>query len=382
MNAAKHSRLNLFLVFTLASIMVCTAAWAQDRPADRYYSSNDLGMPLQEIGWYRSEEFSYVLVVEPMDDREVRRLLYQGGEIRRWEISASEEKLYKQGELAEVRLYDGKGRLSQESLYREGAAELRIVYYYSGEDLSYKETYDGQGRLLYTDLFSLAADGEVRRVRRRPAAESESTQDLALSGTEGLILEERYGSTEQRNVNRFDRQGRLVVRELWKEGLAVERERYRYRGELSVLESSELEHLLEDRITVGSYDEQGHLILERVQQGEKTIEETRHVRDQEGRIVETTRRGQHGIENWLYEYEEDGSLKTERYSVRGSLQRITRYATLESAGQGAGQGSKKSRVEELYRDGELFMKIHYQSSEKVKEEFIRNGEVVRVRTFQ
>jgi hypothetical protein len=38
-------------------------------------------------------------------------------------------------------------------------------------------------------------------------------------------------------------------------------------------------------------------------------------------------------------------------------------------------------VDELYREGELFMRVHYRSERMVKEEFVRDGEIVRVREY-
>jgi hypothetical protein len=58
--------------------------------------------------------------------------------------------------------------------------------------------------------------------------------------------------------------------------------------------------------------------------------------------------------------------------VRGSLERITLYNV---------QGEQRSRMDELYREDQLFMRIYYQADQKVKEEFLRNGEVVRERKF-
>ena len=88
--------------------------------------------------------------------------------------------------------------------------------------------------------------------------------------------------------------------------------------------------------------------------------------------METTKRGPRGIENWLFEYGAEGELVREEYRARGSLERITLYSTQEGEGL---------RVEELYREGRLFMRVRYRSDQKVREEFLQDGEVVRVREF-
>jgi hypothetical protein len=185
------------------------------------------------------------------------------------------------------------------------------------------------------------------------------------------VAEERYGNSRERRINRYDQAGRLVEREYWYDGELIQRERFRYRGEEEVPLSSLLEELSLERTTVRSYDDEGRVVeIEVTEEGEQT-ERTVHRRDARGRIVETTKRGPRGVEHWRYEYGAEDALLREEYRVRGSLERITRYSEQEGL-----------RVDELYREGRPFMRVHYQSEQKVKEEFLRNGEVVRVREFQ
>ena len=110
-----------------------------------------------------------------------------------------------------------------------------------------------------------------------------------------------------------------------------------------------------------------------VEQGGEEVERTRHLRDERGRIVETTIRGAQGIENLLFEYAPEDDLIREEYRIRGSLERITHYYP---------EGQDYSRIEELYRKEEVFMKIYFRAGEKVKEEFLKDGQVMRVREFE
>ena len=75
----------------------------------------------------------------------------------------------------------------------------------------------------------------------------------------------------------------------------------------------------------------------------------------------------------MFDYSPENTLRREEYRIRGALERITTYST---------DGGESSRIEELYREGQVFMRIYFEAEEKVKEEFLRGGEVVRERQFQ
>lgn len=352
----------LCAVFLVSGQDLC----AQDQRTIQYYVSNDLGMALEQIGWYRREEFPYILRVEIVGPRETRTLLHQGEERQRWEYEPGEQRVYKNSLLEQRIRYDESDRLIEEQLYSDGKLSRRTVYHYNGDVLGRTETFGADGVLLYRDFYRLSPDGELRRVTR-------ADQRFALEeGTRG-VTEERYGNDRERRINRYDPQGRLVEREYWYEGQLTERERIQYRGEEGQRLSSTLEQLSLQRVTLSSYDEQGRAVRIELSENGQPTERTVYRRDAEGRIVETTTRGSRGIENWRYEYDPEGRLAREEYRLRGSLEKITLHSR---------EGEKRLRVEELYREGRLFMRVHYRSEQKVREEFLEAGEVVRVREYQ
>jgi hypothetical protein len=345
---------------------------AQDAGKTEYYISNDVGMALEKIGWYRREEFPYILVVEIEGTRETRTLLHQGEEQQRWEYEPGEERAYRESELEQRRRYDRRNHLIEEELYSDGGLTQRTLYYYNRDVLERTETLAADGSLLYRDYYRLSPDGQLRRVTREEV-DRQAEQRLGLGDGARGVTEERYGNDRERRINRYDRSGRLVEREYWSEGDLLERERIQYRDEKDTRLSSQLEEISLGRTTHSSYDAEGRIILVEVTEGGEDIERIVHLRDPQGRIVETTKRGRKGIENWLFEYGQEEELLREEYRVRGSLERITLYST---------EGEEQLRVEELYRKGRLFMKVHYRAGEKVKEEFLRDGEIVRVREYQ
>ena len=163
------------------------------------------------------------------------------------------------------------------------------------------------------------------------------------------------------------------MRERWSQGELIERERFEYRENGELLLRSQLEELQSQCTIRRSYDEQGRLVGSVVEQEGKDIEQTFHLRDEKGRILETTKRSARGLEHWLFDYGTEDSLEREEYRIRGALERVTIYTS---------GGAEGSRIEELYRDGQIFMRIYFDSGQKVKEEFLREGEVIRERRFE
>jgi len=345
---------------------------AQDAGTIQYYVSNELGMALEKIGWYRQEEFPYILKVETEGSGETRTLLYEGEELQRWEYESDEQRTYRGSELQQRRRYDEQNRLIEEQLFSDGALSQRTVYYYNRDVLDRTETFAPDGLLLYRDFYRLSPDGHLRRVTREQG-DRQRDQRLALGDGARGVVEERYGNNRERRINRYDQDGRLAEREHWYGGELIERELFQYLGEGGTLSSSQLEELSLERTTVRSYDDEGRVLRVEVSEGGEVTERTVHVRDAQGRIVETTKRGPRGIENWLFEYGPEEELVREEYRVRGSLERITVYSEQEG---------ERLQVEELYREGRPFMRVHYRSEQKVKEEFLHEGEVVRVREFE
>jgi hypothetical protein len=65
----------------------------------------------------------------------------------------------------------------------------------------------------------------------------------------------------------------------------------------------------------------------------------------------------------------EGTLEREEHFVRGArVKNVIHSATGE-------------RVEELFEDGELFLRVQYRGTTRIREEVILDGTVVRERTF-
>ena len=337
--------------------------------AARYYLSNELGMALEEIGWYRRDEATFVLEVRADGGREERVLYQDGVPIKRWERSDRQRRVYENGELTETELFDAKGRRVELREFENGSLVRRTDFSYALPGQIRATTYDGEGNLLYTDRSLLFPDRSLREVRREYSGGGGSRLSLSMTG--GGLVEEEIAGDGRTLFKHYDSRGRLAAQEWWVDAGLQEREILRYRDEGKFPATTVTEDFVAGRITKRAFDVDGRLEAVEIEEDGRIVEELHYERDAEGRAVSTTRRGPQGLEQWRNVYGEDGELIREEYRRRGALERVTLH-------EGEGR-----IVEELYRGGgELFMRVTYVDKEKIREEFLSNGVVVRTREYR
>jgi len=329
------------------------------------YVSNEFGMALKKIGWYRRDEYAYVLVVTETESEKIKTLFQEQKEIKRWEISRDEERIYIQGQLSEKKRFDRRGRVIEEAVYAESVLDHRSLYRYGRLGLSQSETYDGSGQILYRDRYALSAQGELRSVTR--TWNDGTVQILSLTSGAGNRSEERDSAGNREIVYRYDDRGNLQTREVWEQGRLLSRESTEYDGTratrtvINDFDSGQTIHT--------SFAVSGHPVEEIVLLGDTEIERTQSEWNAEGQKIRMQRSSDRGLELWLMHYA-DGELEREEYWLRGALQKITRYL------------EEDQRLDELYRGGAVFVRILYRGEDKLREEFVENGKVVRVRDFE
>ncbi len=335
-----------------------------------YYRSNSAGMLLERIPPYRRDESPWVVSVERSGAQEVRVLLDNGKEVRRWEDTVSggrrvERELAK-GVPAVRRVYDSSGSILEEDTYDNGKLTQSTTYTYSGGRLVRAQASGPDGSTLYTDRFLYAANGSLRAVRR--TGPSGGPQEASIVAGSGGIFEERTVSADTIIITRYDGHGRLASRETRSGESVVSREDFTF-GASGALASS-TEKRPADGVTIQRrYDEAGRLVQETTTPTKGSAVVDSWVRDAGGHALSHTRRGPAGLELWKYTLRPDGSVEREEYYQRGSLEKVTIY----------GEGAK--RTEELYQDGELFLRAFYDGNTRLSEEVWADGTVVRTRTY-
>jgi antitoxin component YwqK of YwqJK toxin-antitoxin module len=171
-------------------------------------------------------------------------------------------------------------------------------------------------------------------------------------------------------VERYDPNGKLVSRERRDAGVAVSIEDFVYDAESHILTSSVERLPAENRRVERRYDSAGRLSQETMRVKGTVQEVVGYERDKNGKVTSKTRRSSEGLEAWKYSYAESGDLAREEYFERGILVKVTLY------------GEGKHRTEELYRDGELFLKVFYDGDTRLREEVYSNGSLQRKRSYQ
>lgn len=352
------------LTVLLISVQAPSAEELFEAGESRLFVSNELGMMLRELDPRLEQTSEYLLAVMWRAEAEISRLYHNGEEIKRWETSKSEERMYVGGMLEEKRMFDSTGRLVEEQSYRPADQSLlqRLVYRYSGGSLRATETYDGQGNLLHTNHYRISPEGRLLEVWRE-GAESES-QRLSFRGWEGRIVEEFYSRGTEELLYRNEADGRAVGKEFWRDGEPVSRERYSYTAGTSTVNPGM------GGETAGTVDKlldaRGRVVKQTVYVDGVLIEEVSSY-DEAGRRVRLLRSGPEGLEETVYVYTESGQLSREEFRRRGQVRQITVYR------------EDGLRVSELYREGLLFLRATYQNERLIREEFYEEGRVVRTR---
>ena len=379
----------------LVALLLALPALAR---AETWYISNRLGMKLEGIPRFRADEFDYVL--REAADGEVTVLTLYGRaskaassdavvsgapagsassplegvpagavEVSRWERAGAagggvEERVYERGTHVSTALYRADGRLSHETLFADGAAAEELAYGYSGGMLrSVESRSPASGDVLWSTQYRLSPAGLLRSATRT-GIEPEAA---AFSFSGSRLADETLESDKHVVVLRYDGAGRRVVWEVLGKTRLL-------RGTYSDFDR-ETGKLLRERDLRGAdfrverfFDDRGNVVTEREYQGETEIATLAHRYDAEDRLVATERRGEKGIELATFGYGPDGELAWEEHRLRGALESRIVYT---------GRGS---RYEEVVQSDRLSIRVYYEGEEKVREEVLRDGKVLRERS--
>jgi antitoxin component YwqK of YwqJK toxin-antitoxin module len=342
---------------------------------DLLYRSNDFGMLLARIAPYQKDDSRWILRVRRNGLDEERRLYDNGKEVRRWETTWNKEhtvrveKEIAGGVLAARSVYDASGSLLQEEEYTAGALSKKTLFTYANGRLSLTRVLAGvDGRQVSAEVYLYAANGGLREVRRT-APPGETTVSSSIRGNSGLS-EQRSSMEGSLFIERYDTDGKLINRERRADGVPVSIEDFAYDPGTRTLVSSVERLPAENGRIERRYDEAGRLSQETSSVKGATREIVAYGHDEKGNVISKTRRGPEGLEAWKYSYSASGDLSREEYFLRGVRVKITIH------------GEGKLRTEELYREGELFLKVFYDGDTRLREDVYSDGSLQRERNYQ
>jgi YD repeat-containing protein len=337
------------------------------------YKSNDFGMPLARIPPYMERDSRWILKVQRTGVDEDRRLFDSGKEVRRWQTTwnrGKTERLEKEsagGKLAARRVYDASGSLVQEEEYVGGLLAKRTLYTYANGRLTRKRELGADGKVISTEVYLYAITGGLREVRRTVTPDVTMLTSV-VSGPAGLS-EDRSSMGGALFVERYGVDGRMVSRERRVDGQAISVEDFTYDA-AGALTSSRESRPGEKWLVERGYDDAGRLSQETTTVKGTVTQTDSYERDGKGREISKLRRSTEGLETWKRSYTDSGGLSREEYYNRGFLVKVILH------------GEGKLRTEELYKDGDLFLKVFYDGDTRLREEVWSNGSMLRERVYE
>jgi YD repeat-containing protein len=309
-----------------------------------YFRSNSLGLLLDPVPGI--EQKGHIAVVETEIDREHVSLLLDGREIKRWERlldgqgNVVEEKEFSENELIAKRSFTTEGLLSEETLPGEEGGIRSYFYHYRDRRLSLVQVLDERRQPIYSEHYGYTPEGMLREVVREGS--EEGSRLISWRYHNGSLVEERIADQGILIISRYDPEGRLVRWEHWKDQGQIEQKIWEYDGRQRFPR-----YVLELNYDTGSR-------VEKIYNTAGRLTEKRHEGDE--------------TERWELTYDREGELARELYYRNDVLVKSMIYS------------DRESWYEEFYRQSEPFLRIYYSRGEKVKEEFIRDGQVVRSRS--
>jgi antitoxin component YwqK of YwqJK toxin-antitoxin module len=329
-------------------------------------------MQLEPIPSWRRNELKWVLEVTEKAGGQMRRLIQDGKEARRWETSRitggrNEEREISGGTMVARRVYASNGDLLEEDQYSKGKLAQKSLYAYASSRVAVVRVLAADDSLEYAQEYFYTSRGSLREVRQTGGKKTTRISSF-VAGHSGPSQEWNQDGDDT-FLSRYDDRGRTVETEHRSGKELVSREDLVYREETDKLLSAVEKRPGEEKVITRGYDSSGRLQAETVSTDGKVVEEIGYARDDKGRVIRKLSRSAAGLEEWRYTLDDAGKTTREDFLLRGSLQRVTLY------------GANDSRTEELYQAGALFLKVYYNGDRRAREEVYADGKLVRERSF-
>ncbi len=346
-------------------------------PETDYYSSNVIGMAIEKIPWYKTDEYQYVLEVKRFDLEEEKRLIKDGKEIKRWKIvfdklgNKKRERYYENGVLSGEKVFDKRGNVISRREFTD-SKEVRVISCsYLGDVLNERVVTDGGGNELWRDRFFCDEKGRIIRVEREfpDGRRWESLYNISGRG----LRDEVEVSDAKKVVFHYGSNGRLEEKEIWKNSGIELKEYIEYYGDSLKERERKVVYPSEEREVIEYYNEDG-TIDKRIRSVRGGVVGREYYLWREGVVVEKkiVERNK-GIELYRYFYKKtsDGKkvLSRKEHFIKGEIEKSVEYS------------GDNNRVEAFFKGGKVFLKRYYTGDTKTKEEIINNGKVIRERVF-
>ncbi len=252
----------------------------------------------------------------------------------------------------------------ERSLFQRGVLQEIALLQFVNDRLQSVERRVGD-EIVETETYRYWRDGSLRSV----VQETDVGRRIEYRYRDGSLYQEWANAPGSSERIDYDSVGRSILRVLWLDNVEAERETREYWGPGSGDPLRTVTLVADGTETVRSYDEMGRLL------GSSTTAagevQSRIIRVFENGLLVEERDEQSDPQRlWRYTYEGD-LLVGEHYFEDEEIVRSTRYDSDEA-----------DRVESIYTNGEAGLRVYYVNERRIREELLRNGEVIRTRRFE
>jgi antitoxin component YwqK of YwqJK toxin-antitoxin module len=388
-----------------AAAVLLQLAAASGAAETLWYRSDALGLPIERISVQAPTAEGYSLKVDRQGSDETRSLYQAGDRIERTVRSfdskgrLAAETVYRKDLLSRKTSFTAAGRPASEIYYVNGAPRQQIEYTYDdrgrpAEAVTYRYTTDAdtgkpvrEASPAWTDTFvynpggstssgvgppvtGSSAAGSISEVRRLYADGTRRISRFDYSGTR--LTEEWVGTDTDGVLTRYDARGLRTLHVTYRDNKPVSRESFVYRSEkeggAQVLVSSTSTSLTDGTATVNNY--RNGRVVKSVESKDGKVTSTTEYQYDGDRIAQKTVEQEGTSERWDYSYAADtNKLERQAYSIDGTLVEVIHY------------GNDNSSVHERYRNGSVVLRTYYHGEQRVKEELVRDGRVIRTLEF-
>ncbi|TVQ24034.1 MAG: hypothetical protein EA383_12710 [Spirochaetaceae bacterium] len=370
----------LFLLLLLCAAPVLHAL------TEGLYRSNTVGMKLERLGppdadRVLDDELPYVLrvrrlssssdgtvrherILEGIDGVEARTVIETRGgrRIRETEYTDDgyEERVFNSDGLVErVTVHDSRGVLEERSYAYEGPRLLGLRSDHRDPDTSYRET------------FRYTSDGRLRSVTRVDATGTRRFSEYLFRDT--TLVEEWHSDGREDLLIRYGSAGQIVRAEAYRGGELMEWERWEWARPAGtgpvVLSGRVTWDAGTGRTETYAFDGDGRVVTHTTSREGEVLISRRMTYESELLHSEETTRSDGPDEVIRYYHNEDGSLTRSERLRDGSMVRLREY------------GENERVWETRFIAGEPVLRIEFIAENRVREQVLQDGEVVRERHF-
>jgi antitoxin component YwqK of YwqJK toxin-antitoxin module len=397
-DAARFRRLFFLLSLLCVSFPLCLSPQAARAGEKAWYTSNSIGTLLQPIndpGAFADGGIEYVLSVSGKDGREIRTLFDKDGkEVRRWERrysetgSLEEETVFVEGAKDSLTFYYPSGLVKEEVLFTNDQEDGRFLFSYAGYAGAPDESAQAEGAITpakdytkdykksaplsvsflrpqetggFRDEYQYLPSGDFRGIKRIYDDGAVYTSIFNLDN--GILRDEWHSFGGLEILFHYDKRGNALYSEEYRDSVLVERSDFRYDMESPFrLREKRIRDAASGRETVLEYGEDGNPARESILEGGVGIEVTLFTYSGNFLVRKEIRR-RTNYEEWEYFYNDDKDLVRE-HQLRGGEMYMSRVYDP----QAAGGEEEYSRIDEYFRNGEVFLRLYFKDGEEVKRE--------------